>query len=475
MGYFWGMSKEAPLTGQDFLDLGYPQGPAIGVALRIAGESLAGLSREARLRLFAGLLASPQAGLGDEVLAPLAELLTPRQAAPGFDVELLAEGVPFEVFGRRQIDQAAIDQMALAVRLPVAVRGALMPDAHVGYGLPIGGVLATEGVVIPYGVGVDIGCRMALSVFDMPASELSHRREAYVRMLRDHTVFGAARDYLNTEDHPVLHDDRFGAIAYLKALQSTAERQLGTSGGGNHFVEFGRVELGSDLLAGLPSPHRGKGYLALLSHSGSRGLGASVARYYTRLAMDTCRLPAEARHLAWLSLDRPEGQEYWAAMQLAGAYASACHEVIHRRMARAIGREPVLRIENHHNFAWREQVGGRDFVIHRKGAVPAESGRLGIIPGSMAEPGYIVRGRGAPAALHSAAHGAGRRMSRAQALRTLDRRAMEEKLKDAGITLLGGGIDESPGAYKPIKAVMEAQRDLVDIVGVFHPAIVRME
>lgn len=164
-----------------------------------------------------------------------------------------------------------------------------------------------------------------------------------------------------------------------------------------------------------------------------------------------------------------------AAMQLAGAYASACHEVIHRRMARAIGREPVLRIENHHNFAWRERVGGRDFVIHRKGAVPAESGRLGIIPGSMAEPGYIVRGRGEPTALHSAAHGAGRRMSRAQALRTLDRKSMEDKLQDAGVTLLGGGVDEAPGAYKPIKAVMEAQHDLVDIVGVFQPSIVRME
>jgi len=194
MGLFLGMSKEARLTARDLLDLGYPEGPAIGVALRIVGESMGGLSREALLRLFSGLLASPQAGLGDEVLAPLAEWLTPRPAAPGFDVDLLAEGVPFEVFGRRWIDQAAIDQMAMAVRLPVAVRGALMPDAHVGYGLPIGGVLATEGVVIPYGVGVDIGCRMALSVFDMPASELSHRREAYVRMLRDHTVFGAARD-----------------------------------------------------------------------------------------------------------------------------------------------------------------------------------------------------------------------------------------------------------------------------------------
>jgi tRNA-splicing ligase RtcB len=469
------LEMHSPISGQDLVDIGFPPGPAIGAALRIAGESLKDLPREDILKVFSELLASPPSGLGDEALAPLAALLTPPPAAAAFDAALRPAGVPFEVYGRQYIDQAAIDQMALAARLPVAVRGALMPDAHVGYGLPIGGVLATEGAVIPYGVGVDIGCRMALSVFDLPASELSHRRDTYVRILREHTVFGPARDYANTEDHPVLHDDRFRSIGYLKALQATAERQLGTSGGGNHFVEFGRAELSAGLLEGLPQPVRAKGYLALLSHSGSRGLGASVARYFTRLAMDTCRLPPEARHLAWLRLDRPEGQDYWAAMELAGDYASACHVVIHRRVARAMGREPLLRIENHHNFAWKERVGDQERIIHRKGAVPADNGQLGIIPGSMAEPGYIVRGKGEPMALHSAAHGAGRRMSRAQALRSLDRRTMDERLKAAGITLLGGDLDEAPAAYKPIKAVMEAQRELVDVVGTFHPLIVRME
>ena len=165
-------------------------------------------------------------------------------------------------------------------------------------------------------------------------------------------------------------------------------------------------------------------YLALLSHSGSRGTGAQVAQHYSKLARELHpELPRELSHLAWLDLSTEAGQEYWAAMELMGKYAAANHELIHASIARALDVDVALDIENHHNFAWRERHRLSDgaeaeLIVHRKGATPAGAGVLGIIPGSMGTPGYVVRGRGVAASLNSAAHGAGRRMSRTQAKRT---------------------------------------------------------
>src|SRR5436305_11478417 len=157
-------------------------------------------------------------------------------------------------------------------------------------------------------------------------------------------------------------------------------------------------------------------YLALLTHSGSRGAGARVADFHSRLAMDSHpELPPELKRLAWLDMGTEAGQEYWAAMNLMGKYAAANHEMIHKKVAKAIGAKSVGSVENHHNFAWREKHGGRDLYVHRKGATPAGVGVLGVIPGSMASPGYVVRGRGNAASLASASHGAGRVMRRTAA------------------------------------------------------------
>jgi tRNA-splicing ligase RtcB len=181
------------------------------------------------------------------------------------------------------------------------------------------------------------------------------------------------------------------------------------------------------------------------------------------------------RHLAWLSLDSEEGQEYWLSMQLAGRFASANHYIIHHRVARAAGLKEAVVVENHHNFAWAEKLSdGRDVIVHRKGATPAAEGLLGIIPGSMGDAGYLVRGRGVRASLESASHGAGRLMSRKAAMNSISRRQRDEYLRERGVTLLGGGMDESPQAYKPIDSIIAAQRDLVDVVGRFMPRIVRM-
>jgi tRNA-splicing ligase RtcB len=173
-------------------------------------------------------------------------------------------------------------------------------------------------------------------------------------------------------------------------------------------------------------------------------------------------------------LDEPEGEEYWLGMNLAGDYAKACHDVIHRKIARALGEKPLAMIENHHNFAWKETVNGREVVVHRKGATPAAKGEWGIIPGSMTAKGFIVQGKGEETALCSAAHGAGRRLSRTAAKESLSHSELKKQLTKHNVTLIGGGLDESPHAYKNIEEVMLSQRALVDVVGTFQPRIVRM-
>lgn len=459
------------LRGNDLRQLGFPEGRAIGLALaQLQRKELKRLSRTDQLDLLQRLLANPTDFLHDLTWSHTAAALIPP---PSRHIEL-AERKEYAVYGEEHIDPSARHQMETAMKLPVTVAGALMPDAHHGYGLPIGGVLATENAVIPYAVGVDIGCRMALSVFDLPPKFLEQRRDELKHKLRENTRFGGRDGFARGERlaHPVLDREEFRLIPFLKNKQQTAADQIGTSGSGNHFVEFGLVDITDPTNElGLPVGQ----YLGLLSHSGSRGLGASIAQHYTKLAMDTCQLPGEAKHLAWLSLDSEAGQQYWAAMNLAGDYASACHHQIHQRLARALGEKPLAKVENHHNFSWKEVHHGREVYVHRKGATPAGKGVLGIIPGSMVAPGFIVRGRGEPAALSSASHGAGRRLSRTQAKITLSEIEVRRQLADHGVELLGGGLDEAPQAYKDIHAVMASQQSLVDVLGTFTPKIVRMD
>lgn len=369
-----------------------------------------------------------------------------------------------------------------ALRLPVSVAGALMPDAHVGYGLPIGGVLATESTVIPYAVGVDIACRMRLSIFPISPIVLNQKPGQFKKSLLEHTRFGAGAKWERNQraDHEVLDDADWNATKYLRSLQDTAFEQLGTSGTGNHFVEWGAFRLEhDDADLGLKAGE----YLALLSHSGSRGVGFKIANHYSQLAMSLHPdLDHSVRHLAWLELESHEGQEYWLSMELAGRFASANHQIIHQRVSKAVGLKPAATVENHHNFAWKVRIpapagfgsGEREVIIHRKGATPADADVLGVIPGSMADPGYVVRGLGRVESLYSAAHGAGRAMSRKAAISSLTRTERDRYLKEHGVTLLGGGLDESPQAYKSIEAVMTAQADLVAVIGRFMPRLVRM-
>jgi tRNA-splicing ligase RtcB len=454
---------------------GWPDGRVIGLA-KDAGAVLQdqGLVREDALARLDAVRQAPGEYLADPLLADLAReclRIAPKAEAP---VEEIRQApLPFPIWGRDIIEDASVAQMENAMRLPVSVAGALMPDAHVGYGLPIGGVLATENAVIPYAVGVDIACRMRLSIYPVSPILLGQKKGLFEDALWEQTIFGLGGQQKGGRriEHAVLDDPAWSATRLLVRLQDNAAHQLGTSGTGNHFVEWGAFRLHEPLLGLAPGE-----YLALLSHSGSRSVGYKIADNYSRLAMDLHpELDKTVRHLAWLALDSEAGQEYWLSMELAGRFASANHAVIHQRVAAAVGLQAAAVVENHHNFAWNETLpDGRSAIVHRKGATPAGAGVLGVIPGSMGDAGYVVRGRGFSDALNSASHGAGRQMSRKAALNTIGRAARDEYLRTRGITLLGGGLDESPQAYKSIERVIAVQQDLVDVVGKFTPRIVRM-
>lgn len=458
------------LSGKDLIKLGFPKNNSINIALGQINRYRKREKKESILTEAKEVLLYPDKFSGHGTWGKVAEgLINPVQVRMH---QLKTTRVPFTIFGENEIDEQAKFQLYDSLKLPISIAGALMPDAHSGYGLPIGGVLATDNAVIPYGVGVDIGCRMSLSIFDLPASFLKGKDHQLQAILKDHTKFGMNETHAVKADHEVFYRQEFQDIPLLKRLLDKAYKQLGTSGGGNHFVEFGIVKIDNP----LDEWKIGAGeYFAVLSHSGSRGLGANIAKHYTYLATKQCPLPKNVQHLAWLDLNTHDGQEYWLAMNLAGDYAKACHDDIHRRIAKALGKRVVVTIENHHNFAWKEMVNGKECIVHRKGATPAAEGKLGIIPGSMTAPGYIVRGKGNAESLNSASHGAGRLFSRAKCKSTFTQSEIKKVLQANDVTLIGGNIDEAPMAYKDITKVMANQSELVEVLGTFTPKIVRMD
>ena len=459
------------LNGKDLRKIGYPESKVIGIAIQVMHQYYKHSAEAEAIDILKDVLAAPDAYLEDAALGKIAAALLDEIRPKNDVIPLEQKRKEYAIYGFENIEMGAINQMEVAMKLPVTVAGALMPDAHQGYGLPIGGVLATNNAVIPYGVGVDIGCRMCLSVFDMPGDFVNDNVEKLKGFLTRNTVFGSGGTIKNPMDDAVLERKEFNENKLLKSLHDKAFKQIGTSGSGNHFVEFGIIEIKqSTEKLNIPPGN----YLGLLSHSGSRGLGAAVANYYTRLARELCKLPDVAQHLAYLDLNSAEGQEYWAAMNLSGDYASACHHQIHKKIARSVGAQVLGMVENHHNFAWKEMYNGQEVIVHRKGATPASKGVLGIIPGSMTAPGYIVEGNGIANSIQSASHGAGRKMSRTAAKNNFNQKMLDEKLNEAGVHLIGGDIDESPMAYKDINEVMQYQNELVNIIGMFKPKVVRM-
>lgn len=459
---------------RELVNLGL-SGDAIPAAVAVCAAQRP--NREAARAAIASIVADPESMKDDPVWGEVARAVI--GAPPAL---LRPDPAPLQIWGRvgEDIDRQSVDQARRACELPISVAAALMPDAHLGYGLPIGGVLATRGAVIPYAVGVDIACRMKVTVMDLPVAELDTDagRARLTKAIEAETRFGMGAAFTRKREHDVLDEDwRVSPVTHR--LKDKAHAQLGTSGSGNHFVEFGvlTVDEGADDAHPLGI---GPGqYLALMSHSGSRGTGAAVCDYYSRLAMEKHPdLDKQHRHLAWLDLDSEAGREYWDAMNLMGRYASANHACIHHHIAQNLGAQVIAGVENHHNFAWEEKhtIDGVEetLIVHRKGATPAGAGVLGVIPRSMADPAYIVVGKDGAGSLSSASHGAGRVMSRTAAKNSFRWPAVRELLKERGVTVISAGIDENPGVYKDIRRVIGLQRDLVEPVARFDPKLVKM-
>jgi tRNA-splicing ligase RtcB len=477
------------MNAKDFLRLGVPLGEATRRATDFISKFILGGGDKSSLHgEVEAIVRNPSAFAGDPLRGEFARALLNAPPPPR------AEPVKYRQWGEG-LEHEAVMQMEKACLLPVSVAGALMPDAHVGYGLPIGGVLATENAVIPYAVGVDIACRMKMTVLDIPVRDLERKQDRLTRAIEAETRFGIGANFKERRAHDVLDAD-WSVSPITKQNKDRAWSQLGTSGSGNHFVEFGLFTAHGPIRFGVPPsggpasepPEGGTPsvrvlppgtYVALLSHSGSRGTGAEVCNHYSKIAFSQFPdLPGELKRLAWLSLDSQEGQEYWSAMELMGQYAAANHACIHQCIAENLGAQVLLDLENHHNFAWKERhvISGmeREVIVHRKGATPAGLGVLGIIPGSMASPGFVVSGKGNAESLNSASHGAGRAMSRKAANEKFNWKDVNRLLRERGVTLISAGLDEVPMAYKNIREVMAAQNDLVTVLGQFDPKLVKM-
>jgi tRNA-splicing ligase RtcB len=353
----------------------------------------------------------------------------------------------------RDIEEGALRQARNLANLSFAYKWvAIMPDSHEGYGMPIGGVLATDQVIIPNAVGVDIGCGMhavktTLTDIDTEAMK---------------TIMGKVREAIpvgfehNKEAQSWKGFDEAPDVPIIQQELPSARKQLGTLGGGNHFIE---IQRGSD------------GHIWLMIHSGSRNFGLKTANIYHKTAMRLCekwRSDIPDKDLAFLPIDTQEGGEYYRAMSFCLDFARANRVLMMERytdIVREVTGAAILDdLDIHHNYAAFEHHYGKNVLVHRKGAIRARAGQRGIIPGSMGTASYIVSGLGEPQSFESCSHGAGRRMGRGQATRVLD--LAEEQGKMVGIIhglRTAKDLDEAPGAYKDIEDVMEQQKDLVQV------------
>jgi len=383
------------------------------------------------------------------------------------------EAAPYSVYG--DIDQTALDQMDIAMRLPVAVRGAVMPDAHLGYALNIGGVAQLDHAVSPSMVGYDIACRMTLTV--LGGTELikdKSDRDQFANMLVDVTHFGLGKaQYGDTpyknRDHDVMYDSLWDELPHLSNLKDKAWDQLGSSGSGNHFANIMTAKsLGWTEFFPYEADEE---VLVLLTHSGSRGTGYKMAQHYMKLAHRQTGGYNIPTGYEWLDTQSEDGAEYLEVMNLMGDYAQANHYLIHDHFLQYAGLDGGVRLENHHNFAWVQDDGT---VIHRKGASPAGLGQASLIPGSAGTHSYIVEGLGNPDGLWSSSHGAGRVSSRTKAKQNYDPVRVQQAKDYLDVTWIGVEEDENPFAYKNIDDVMNAQSELVDKVAVMTPVVVIM-
>lgn len=364
-------------------------------------------------------------------------------------------------------EDGALDQARNLTKLPFAFKQVcLMPDTHQGYGMPIGGVMATKGVIVPNAVGVDIGCGMGAVKTSL--------REIDIDTIKK--IMGDIRETIPVgfNHHKEKQEgDFFNDAPDIKVIQEqlqSAKYQLGTLGGGNHFIE---IQKGSD------------GHIWFMIHSGSRNFGYKTAKHYNDLAQRLCQRwysdlpPFKGQDgLAFLPMEE-KGGEYFKAMKFCLNFAYWNRDHMIKNVQKSIKNHISVTFENeiniHHNYATMENHFGSNVMVHRKGATSAVEGQLGLIPGSQGTSSYVVEGKGNPESFKSCSHGAGRKMGRKQAQRTLSLENEIKSLNDRGILHSirnEKDLDEAPGSYKDIDVVMEEQKDLVDIKVKLEPLAV---
>jgi len=386
---------------------------------------------------------------------------------------ITSEKLPVKMW-TRDVEQGAMDQIINLANFPFAFGHiVILPDCHQGFGMPIGGVLPTEKVIVPNAVGVDIGCGMTAV-----RTSLTNVKQDVLKMImaeiRRQVPLGF-KHHEKAQDTSLMPDLRSSEfkiheLTVLAREYKNALYQLGTLGGGNHFIE---IQKGAD------------NFIWVMVHSGSRNIGKQVADFYNRLAVELNKKwnirGTSDKQLAFLYLDSTEGQKYMAEMNYCIDFAFASRRLMLDRIMSIVADYIKDRIQFAepiniaHNFASQETYHDHKLIIHRKGATQAFNGQLGIIPGSQGTESYIVRGKGNEESFNSCSHGAGRILGRRQAQRQLDlekERASLEKKNILHSIFHKSDLDEAPGAYKNIKQVMAQQSDLVDILVELHPLAV---
>jgi tRNA-splicing ligase RtcB (3'-phosphate/5'-hydroxy nucleic acid ligase) len=370
------------------------------------------------------------------------------------------------------MDNGAMAQARNLANLPfVHSHIAIMPDAHLGYGMPIGGVMATEGVVIPNAVGVDIGCGMCAQQTSLHSLDDDQLRALLAHIRK--TIPLGFKHHKRAQDHRLMPRPKgglpVGDLQIVSRQYESGRSQLGTLGGGNHFIE---IQKGSD------------GFIWIMIHSGSRNLGYQVANFYNKLAGRLSgrfgsTIPKNWQ-LAFLPVESKEGREYLLEMEYCVDFAYANRKLMMERVKDGLllVAAPVhfgQFVNIAHNYANLETHFHKDVLVHRKGATRAREGEIGIIPGSQGTPSYLVRGKGNRESFQSCSHGAGRKMGRRQAQRSLDLHEEQKRLEDQGILHAirsRRDLDEAAGAYKDIDEVVENQLDLVEVIVTLNPLAV---
>lgn len=377
---------------------------------------------------------------------------------------ITTEKIPIKMW-LEDIEDGALAQAKNLANLPFAFKHiAIMPDSHQGYGMPIGGVLATKGVIIPNAVGVDIGCGMCAVKTSLTEIDTKTLKKIMGEIRNVVPVgFNHQKEKQSIDLMPLLGEleDEKPFFPIVVQEYEKARQSLGTLGGGNHFIE---IQKGSD------------GHIWIMIHSGSRNLGKQVADHYNKLAVELNKKWYSSvdtkQELAFLPLDSEEGKAYIREMDYCVDFAFVNRLLMMNRIEsiftnefKVITYEPIINIA--HNYARMENHFGENVMVHRKGATLADKNTIGIIPGSQGTKSYIVKGKGNAESFNSCSHGAGRKMGRGQAQRDLNLEEEVKRLDDMGVVHAIRGVkdlDEASGAYKDIDEVMENQKDLVEVL-----------